>query len=473
MSTPRFRRRDNDWIDMSNLYPFNNYKSSSLASVGSSSKIIEPVSEQVTSIDDDGPLLASRTSRQRSATNRLGKPTKKSVIYIWDVAIVFLSFACLGLGLITVVSGRVAWHLGTGNLQLIVLGFLLSIMNLCLGSIAQVFFVLREARFGYSTLQNYEGLLRNSPLGSQLSLIWRIILIFMMVLPLALSAAYKSFGGGQSAISFNSSTLITNASYYGMFAPPGLQGFGANTGISLFSNATTPFVVATSAVNGTEPSLPSQAQPYGFNVLLLNANTTAVLDIPQPHYVSSIQALLAAGESWNITADVMATVATKNTSDITDLSDYASFFDNFCSAGVNSSGAYAQMSRMNGHSVALLSAPSYSNQSLQYIGLTPDPGINYLLQCDEFYNYARLYNINRQFCQATWSVTRGALKLIDGICNGTVASIDKQLPITRNTLFMPVWYMSSLVEFLGPFTTTRNTSVWLEPSLATSMAAML
>jgi len=49
-------------------------------------------------------------------------------------------------------------------------------------------------------------------------------------------------------------------------------------------------------------------QPFGYNVLLLNNESTAMLDVPHPDYSSSIQNLLADGKSWNMTASVLATI---------------------------------------------------------------------------------------------------------------------------------------------------------------------
>ncbi|KAK5093191.1 hypothetical protein LTR70_004833 [Exophiala xenobiotica] len=40
-------------------------------------------------------------------------------------------------------------------------------------------------------------------------------------------------------------------------------------------------------------------------------------------------------------------------------------------------------------------------------------------------------------------------------------------------MFLPVWYMMTLVEFFGPFATTRNQSEWVKPYMATDVAAML
>ena len=403
----------------------------------------------------------------------LGKPTRKKTIHIEDVLITLLSLLCLVIAIVTVANESISWRLGVGNRQLIVLGLLLSIMNLCLGSLAPTVFLLLEAKFGPSTIQNYDGILRNRPLSSKLSVSWRLTLGLMLALPLGLSAAYKSFLGGESTMMVNAMSYIGNKPYYGMFAPPGLQSLGAKLGISLFFNATLPFAVASSSINGSDPPLPTGPQPYGFNVLLLNSESTAMLDIPQPSYISAVQHLLAGGESWNITAEVIATVATFNNSRAENEAEYESYFESFCHAGEASSGAYTHQSSINGWSVVLLDHASPGDQSLQYIGLPPDPGIDYEVACSNFSDYAQLYDMNRQLCNGTWSITRGGIELVDGLCTGVPLPSDKQLIITNNALYLGVWYMSSLAEFLGPFSSTRNQSVWEGPSMATAMAAML
>ena len=403
----------------------------------------------------------------------LGKPTRKKKIHMEEVLITLLSLLCLVIAIVTVANESISWRLGIGNRQLIVLGFLLSIMNLCLGSLAPTLFLLLEAKFGPSTIQNYDGILRNRPLSSKLSLAWRLALGLMLALPLGLSAAYKSFSGGESTMMVDATSYIGNKSYYGMFVPPGLQSLGERTGISLFFNATLPFAVASSSINGSDPPLPTHPQAYGFNVLLLNHESTAMLDIPQPSYISAVQSLLAGGESWNITAQVIATVATHNTSRAENESAYESYLESFCMAGEDSSGAYTHQSLMNLWSVVLLDHPSPGDQSLQYIGLPPDPGIDYSVECSNFSDYAQLYDMNRQLCNGTWSITRGGIELVEGSCTGVALPADKQLIITKNNLFLGVFYISSLAEFLGPFATTRNQSVWEGPYMATAMAAML
>ena len=227
----------------------------------------------------------------------LGRPTTKKRLHITDILLVTLSFICLAAAITVVADEEISWSLGVETYQLIILGFLLSIMNLCLCNVTPNLFIHLEARFGLSTLQNYDGILRNQIFSSRLSIAWRLVLSLMLALPLGLSAAYKDFLGGESVKIVNATDYTGNTSFYGMFAPPGLQSLGQKTGISLFSNATLPFMVASSSTASTEPPVPTREQAYGFNILLLNTESTAMLDIPQPDYVSSVQNLLAPGES--------------------------------------------------------------------------------------------------------------------------------------------------------------------------------
>ena len=355
-----------------------------------------------------------------------------------------------------------------------VLGFLLSIMNISFNSIAPTLFLVVEARFGLSTLQNYENILRNQPLGAQLSFVWRLVLVSTIALPIILSAAYKTFTGGESVMAVDPSNYVEDSSYYGMFALPGLQTLGQKTGTTLFANATLDFAQLSSPYsNGTDPPLPLGVQPYGFNILSLDDDRTALLDIPQPRYISAVQNLLAQGESWRMTASVFATVATFNHSREIDPVAYEAFFTDFCTAAKASSGAFSHMSMMNNKSIVLVDHASPGDQTLQYIGVTKDPGINYLPACDQFIEDALLYDLNRQLCEGTWSITRRNFQLVGGSCSGTALPLEKQLVITDSSMFLGVWYMSSLVELVGPFGGSRDQSKWLKRSMATATAAMV
>ncbi|KAI4198975.1 MAG: hypothetical protein LQ350_004956 [Teloschistes chrysophthalmus] len=407
-----------------------------------------------------------------------GVPTAKTRLPVLHLLAAITALICLALGVAAVANERISWHLGVNNRQIIVLGFLLSIMNLCLGSVTPTLFLHVEARFGSSTLQNYNGILRNQVFSSRLGAVWRLTIGLTLALPLGLSVAYKTFTGGSSAIPVDAATVIGNDTYYGMFAPPGLQLMGEKTGVSLFSNATLPFAVASSrfqdAESGnSEPPLPTQPKPYGFNILLLNNESSAILDIPQPSYVSAVQALLADGESWNVSAPVYATVATFNHSSTKHKTAYEDYFSSFCQDAQESSGAYTHTSMMNEWSLVLLNHASPGDQSLQYIGLMPDPGIQESPPCEDFLPFARLYDINRQKCNGTWRITRGSIELVNGSCYGVILPEDQQEVIVHNSLFFGVWYMPSLVEFLGQFATSRANSEWTSPYTATALAAMV
>lgn len=112
--------------------------------------------------------------------------------------------------------------------------------------------------------------------------------------------------------------------------------------------------MASSSINGSDPDLATRPQAYGFNGLLLNKTSTAMLDVSQPSYISAVQSLLAGGESWNITASVSATVATFNNSRAENETEYESYLKSFCEAAQESSGAHTHQSMMNHWSVVLL-----------------------------------------------------------------------------------------------------------------------
>lgn len=337
-------------------------------------------------------------SVKKPSSSPLGKPARKKAINVVDILTASVSLICFTLAVAAVASESFSWRLGQGNNQLIVVGFLLSIMNLCLTSVAPTLFLLLEARFGSSTLQNYNGILRGQVLASRLGITWRLILALMLALPIVLSISYKRFKGGESMRIIDPINLTANTSYYGIFAPPGLQSLGEKSGTTLFFNATLPFTLALAESTATNPEspLPTNVQPYGYNVLLLNNESTAMLDMPQPSYLSAILSLLAEGESWNLTAPVLATVATFNNSKEEDPGGWNSTFMSTCYAAEQSSGAYSKQTGLNNWAVELVSNPSPGNQSGQYIGVCPDPGIEYITSCSNFSYYAQRYDVTRQ-----------------------------------------------------------------------------
>ena len=441
------------------------------------------IDEQEELIHEHGMYPVSTVSRTASPGRKpfitpLGSPATKKRLHMKSCLAAALSCLCLVAAITTVADKNVSWFLGVGTNQLIVLGFLLSVMNLCLDSVTPTLFLHLEAKIGPSKLQNYDGILRNQMFASRVDFTWRLVLGFMLALPLGLSIAYKKFTGGES-VKFVNAIDYGIAPYYGMFAPPGLQSKDSKTGIQLFSNATLPFTVASStdSINGAEPPIPVFPRAYGYNILLLNDESTAMLDIPGPDYVSAVQSLLALGESWSLTASVFGTVANLNHSKEADPDGYNSTFMDLCVAAEESSGAYADIDIFDGKRLVLLDHASPGNQSSQYIGFapstyTPVPGYNGL-PCSDFSPYATLYDVTRQPCRGTWSVTRGGIELVDGSCNGIILPPEQQMVVTNNNMFLDFFFLPSLVELLGPFADARNQSDWAGPYMATGVAAML
>ncbi|KAK1478449.1 hypothetical protein CCUS01_04794 [Colletotrichum cuscutae] len=406
----------------------------------------------------------------------LGKPSRKRMYHVMDIAAAFVALACLALSILVVSNDHLSWYLGTGNRQLIVIGFLLSIMNLCLGSVTPTFFLLLEARVGNSTLQNYDGILRNTPMASKLSFAWRMALVTMLALPVGLGAAYKTFTGGESSMKIHAPDYITNAMYFGLFRPPATA--SSMHGVSFFFNATNSFRDASErAANLSEPPLPTFPQAYGYNILLLNSSSAAGLDILDPNYILKIQKLLAPGESWNITASVLGTVATLNKSAATE-EDFKSACNEMES---NNTWYYESKDLFVGSSACSLSLTDRkgeSDQSLQFVGLAPgNPN------CTQYAPHnIYTYNIYRKPCRGTWSVSRGGFRLLEGSCDDHILDRDKQQVIQWQYSALPSWYTCVLIEMLRTFCLypskehdayRGNRSVWMMPYMSVSVATMM
>ncbi|KAF0332638.1 hypothetical protein GQ607_000654 [Colletotrichum asianum] len=422
----------------------------------------------------DSQQMASTTSEAPTSQppTGFGEPCRKRMFYKTDIAMAAIALACFALSILVVANSYVSWYLGVGNHQLIVIGVLLSIMSQCLASVTPLLFLLLEAHFGKSTLQNFDGILRNKPTASKLSFAWRMVLVAMLALPIGLSVAYKTFTGGKSSINIYSTDYIPNATYYGLFRPPGII---SSTGLSSNVNATESFRNVTQrAVGGTEPPLPTFPHPYGYNLLLLNESSAASLDTPYPDYILAIQQLLAPGESWTITAPVIGTVATLNRSAAEDHRAFEEEFVSVCKG--NDKWSHRMENMFNDWSISLTVQWAMSDQSLQYIGIAPG-----LAGCTDRAPYEHLYNIYRQQCLGTWSVSRGSFQLLSGSCNDTILPWAKQQVIQRSFLALPAWYMGFLIEMLNTFsgnphgsTNWRgNQSSWMMPYMSVSVSTML
>lgn len=229
----------------------------------------------------------------------LGKSGERH-LYEWSEALVVASSILLSsLAIIIVFYQPVAVNIGQ-NYQLIIIGLLLSLMNLCTETISAVVFIQLERRWS-SILQNYDVIIKKSLLGSianrrVVSHRWIPTLSVATVLPLALSAAYKRFTGGIALTSPSRSEGT-----YGLTAPLGLDSFGGR-GLSFMINATLPLI--------TNPPRSSIAdtgsRSFGFNMLIINDTRVAMLDAPAPTYIRSLRKDIGADGSLLLTAEVQA-----------------------------------------------------------------------------------------------------------------------------------------------------------------------
>jgi hypothetical protein len=180
----------------------------------------------------------------------LGKQIAKHRTDRWDLLKLSISVLCCVLGVSTVASNRFAWTLRSTS-QLIIVGFVLSIMSLCNGKVAITLYLQLETRFGRSKLQNYNAILTNDCLKARLNIIWRLVLLCTTGFPIILSVAYKQFLGGTSTIHVNATEISNMPAYYGLFSVPGINTVrGNNMGLSPYFNST--------PVTGKLPVRPSQ-----------------------------------------------------------------------------------------------------------------------------------------------------------------------------------------------------------------------
>ena len=428
------------------------------------------------------------TSTSPARMSACGVATTKPLLSWLDVLVATVSISCCALATTVVRHNYLAWWLGV-TYQLVLVGFLLSIMNLCLIYIAPTFFLLCEARYGTSTLQNYDAVLRSTPFASNIGWAWRAVLLLLTLLPLGLSAGYKLFVGGTSTHTIGpDNTLYSDE--YGLNAAPGLLPSLQTVGTSLMLNVSLPFMLATTtnisalADNGTfgdpalDPPIPRFPQAYGFNMLVLSEKSVAMLDVPAPTWLNKVQAVLESGEYWNITATVTATVSIYNDTvdqhrNLTRADDvFWNYYGTQAEYSKSDSG-FASTVLYNGWNVGIMSSHWGPDESWCFVGIYPDPGGDFA----SFAPHARMYDTIRTPCEGTWTVTQGAIELIDGLCDLTPAarpaSFERDQTVLRNnSLTLGNFYLPTLMEYLGPFATLRNESRWLTATVSAVVASM-
>ena len=228
---------------------------------------------------------------EKTADPATGEPCRKTKLSRRDAGVLLLQLISLTAALLTVFYQPLAIWLGQLD-QLIILGFFLGVMTLFLQEqVLQTVLIFMGYQHN-TTLQDLDSVLRKDLLAPQIPLYYRLILLTLVGLPLALSASYKLFVGGSSTkeVTFPSGT-------FGYSATPGNQRIG--DGLTLLSDIYRPFWI--------DPAIP---KAYGFNLYIASNDTAVIPDTPYPSYLSSIQASLSLGELIQLHATVNATVST-------------------------------------------------------------------------------------------------------------------------------------------------------------------
>ena len=451
---------------------------------------------------EDTSLATTAASMSKSSTrtqevnpdldrvsHSLGKPSRKQHFKILDVLILIVSWICFAIAVIAITPRlNVAWTLRLQH-QLELIGLMLSIMNLCLRNLATKLWIMAEASRRKPKLQNIDAILRSSIVTSNVHVAWRALLLTFIILPIALSLAYKEFIGGTSTHDLQNHTVS-----YGLTAAPGLT---SNTilkfGPSYMTNATLPFIT-------TPPDDTAQfPQTYGFNNLVISNTSTAFLDVPLPEDVLWLQQSLTKDitSSFTLTADVYATVTTFNDS-IEKNQHNDAFWDFYlnqigCNSTLDSfSSAIDKADLSSGKFMGILTGNDTIDASWMILSFFKS---NYTSQNQNpatwipaFRANAFLFNTRRETCRATWQITYNAMHLVEGDCSVTTLPPPKQDLLVTPTLVwreytfhFSTYYMPTLVEYLAPLSSTIGElsdqvydwdNAWLIPTFTTSIAAM-
>lgn len=394
-----------------------------------------------------------------------GKPARKARVDWLDIVAVAVSMLCLTTAVLVIDPAySYAARLRSSG-QIIALGFLLGVMNQCLQRILPYLFILLEGRYGTSTLQNYEGLLRWSPFTSKLGFIWRSALILLLIFPLVLSVLYKQFTGGWALQP--PETLDADCTLTG---PPGMQG---NVGyITLFANTTAPFLFQTrDGFNNPSAQFFDEPHLYGFNTILLSNTTAAVLDAPLPSHMFSIQQNLLPGSTTNLTADVRATIVEYNSTVDDHRGDTEYWQTYYNMSGYDQVYVWGLGDGLQ-YGIMQNSSPAYGtvwDGSWIYVS-TLDPD-SMSTTFDSFTRFALRFDVRRHQCRATWQVTRSSVQLVSGYCHKEPLDTVFQSYSQAQLGIIPV-FSQALVENLGSFTRIRKGSPWLIPTHTMVIASM-
>ena len=351
--------------------------------------------------------MSMKYAKVGAPSKSIGEPAYRKPVNFNDVFILTTLMLCSAAALITVRVTAVAIYLGQ-TYQLVLLGFLLGIMALCSQRQCLRFFLVIQARYGDSTLQNFEAILRFDAFSTDITRPVKFALLSLFALPLGISAAYKLFTGG--VVTRDADSV---GGLFGLSGPPGTQRLG--NGLSLMVNATLPFIVK-----------PSISKAYGSNMYVVSNDTTAMLDGPVPAYVSELRSGLTDSQSIEVSALVNATVGSARNP-----TDKARRNQSF--------GVEANSIPLYPGTFAFLTDPN--NHSMIYVSTSGRTGND----SETFGSQAVGVFLERRRCNGTWRITRSSIDLQHASCQNQ--PYGNQGVLTKNYMALEQ-YIPQLAEFL-------------------------
>ena len=355
---------------------------------------------QVRRSDDASAYEPFDTSEEHPG---LGKPMERQLCDVSEIAALLACFGFSIAGLICSFRPVTAAYLGQ-KYQLIIVGLMLSLMDLCTSKLTTIVFLQLETRWA-SLLQNYDSIIKRSVLGSLLykrraSQRWTLLLASSLAFPLLLSVSYKTFVGGKIT-----TVLHTNGGDYGLTGPGGLANFSA--GSSLMINATIPFM----STNATQ--LPLPPHPFGFNMLLLENNSVAMLDALSSSYINAIRENLHSGQSYTVAAEVKA-LAWHLDPEVDQHRNDESWWSQFYDRGSAKEPVYISLYKWH----KWLSTLWRDDQISDFFVLltTHEKDRKVRPKKERFQKEALKFASQPLICNGKWKITRSTVDLIEGDC---------------------------------------------------------
>ena len=319
----------------------------------------------------------------------LGIPTFPVSFSSKEVLAIITCTSSLAVAFVVVFHPTVAVYLGQ-NEQYIVVGLCLTLMGWCAQLSLRRIFLVTSTSSQASTIQSIDAILRSDPLTRQAD--WRVcsFLVVMLTLGPALSAAYKSLGGGQSH--YLQTDMIGQ---FGVNSPIGKYNIGY--GLSQLVNATLPWF--------QDPGFPNRV--YGYSMHVATENMSAMLDSPTVDYLHSLQSSLKPTQSKIVTATVPAIVCELNAQ----LDHSVEYFQSLWNQPMNGTttpkhaSTWTQLPR---YQIGMLMPVESDNTNI--IIADWDEHLN-----ETFGSHLMQYTLSRQNYTGSWRVSQTAVELISAI----------------------------------------------------------